>query len=237
MKLRLVHLYPDLMNIYGDMGNVICLSQRAKWRGIELEVKNVSIGDKLPAEFDLLFMGGGQDTGQSLVADDIARRAEQLKKAIDDGLPTLVICGGYQLFGHYFLTAEQEKILGIGVFDVITKASAVRMIGNLVIKSDHFGTLVGFENHSGQTTYLSTQQPLGKVSKGYGNNNRDKLEGVIYKNAIGTYMHGSFLPKNPAVADWLLLQALRRYDKATVLEPLDDRLAVMAKKIALQRRR
>lgn len=237
MKLRLVHLYPDLMNIYGDMGNVICLSQRAQWRGIDLEIKNVSIGDKMPTEFDLLFMGGGQDTGQSLVSDDINQRADQIKESIEQGLPALVICGGYQLFGHYFLTAENEKIPGIGVLDIITKASDVRMIGNLVIQSDRFGTLVGFENHSGQTTYLSAQTPLGRVSKGYGNNSRDKLEGVLYKNAIGTYMHGSFLPKNPQVADFLLLQAIRRHDKSAVLEPLDDSLAASAKKIAIQRPR
>lgn len=237
MKIKIVHLYPRLMNIYGDIGNVICMVKRAQWRGIEPEVVNVNTGDRLPKDYDLVFMGGGQDKGQSLIAKDLQTKAKQLRDSIGEGTPALVICGGYQLFGRHFTTSQNETIKGIDVFGITTKASDIRMIGNIVINSKRFGTLVGFENHSGQTKYIASQEPLGRVIKGYGNNSTDRVEGIIYKNAIGTYMHGSFLPKNPHVADYLLLNALkRRYDIAT-LSPLEDDLAAKAKQVAIKRPR
>lgn len=237
MNIKIVHLYPELMSIYGDLGNIICLQKRAFWRGIDCSVTNVNIGDKLPDEFDLLFMGGGQDTGQNLVAADLQSKASQIQSAIEDNLPALTICGGYQLFGKYFKTAGGDKIQGIGVFDLKTTASNERMIGNIVANSTQFGKLVGFENHSGQTILALNQNHLGSVSKGFGNNSTSRQEGAVYKNAIGTYMHGSFLPKNPHVADYLLLQALRRHDKSIVLHELDDSLAYEARKIAIARPR
>ncbi len=228
MKLKLVHLYPDLMNIYGDYGNVLCLLQRSKWRGLALEVIAVGVNDRLPKQFDLLFIGGGQDRGQELVASDLASKGEAIKQAIEAGLPSLSICGGYQLFGHYFQLATGERLIGIGVFDANTQASAQRMIGNIVIESQRFGTLVGFENHSGQTALGPTAQPLGRVLKGYGNDAQSQSEGVIYKNAIGTYLHGSLLPKNPVVADFLLASALHNRGIDQPLSSLDDNAENMA---------
>lgn len=228
MKLKLAHLYPDLMNIYGDYGNVLCLLQRAKWRELELEVIAVGVDDRLPKQFDMLFIGGGQDRGQDLVAPDLASKGEAIKQAIEAGLPALSICGGYQLFGHYFQLATGERLTGIGVFDVSTQASTQRLIGNIVVESQQFGTLVGFENHSGQTSLGPTAQPLGRVLKGFGNDAQSQTEGVLYKNAIGTYLHGSFLPKNPAVADFLLVSALRNHGIDQPLSPLDDNIENMA---------
>lgn len=228
MKLKLVHLYPDLMNIYGDYGNVLCLIQRAKWRGLELEVVPVSINNKLPAQFDMIFMGGGQDRGQELVADDLVDKGKAIKHAIEAGLPALTICGGYQLFGHYFQPATGKRLAGIGVFDAFTQASSERLIGNIVLESQQFGTLVGFENHSGQTTLGQSAQPLGRVVKGFGNNSQAKAEGAIAKNAIGTYLHGSFLPKNPKVADFLLARTLHNRGIDKPLLTLDDNAECLA---------
>lgn len=235
MKLRLVHLYPQAMNIYGDRGNVICLSKRAAWRGIDLEVAEVNEGDKLPDRFDLLFMGGGQDSGQALVAADLGAKAAAIKAAIEDGLPALVVCGGYQLFGHYFLQEDGHKLAGIGVLDVTTKASSKRMIGNIITESDQFGRLIGFENHSGQTKLGRRAQSLGRVVKGYGNDESGEYEGVLYKNAIGTYLHGSFLPKNPTVSDFLLRNAVHRQDPDFVFSPLDDEFVEAARALAAKR--
>lgn len=225
MNIRILHLYPNQMNIYGDMGNIIALRQRMLWRGIEFEVINVDIGGKLDIKAgDILFLGGGQDKGQALVADDLVKKSKKIKSAIDDGLPVLTICGGYQLFGKYFLTEENQTIQGIGVFDMFTKASQKRMIGNVVLKSEEFGDLVGFENHSGQTFLQDKNSCLGKVIKGSGNNGEDNTEGILRHNAIGTYMHGSFLPKNPLVADFLIKKANQNINKNFVLKKLDDSL-------------
>jgi len=235
MKLTLVHLYPELMNLYGDRGNVLCLVQRAKWRGIDLEVKYVSIKDELPKKYDLLFMGGGQDRGQELVANDLFRKGHDIKTAIESDVPALVICGGYQLFGHYFMTSEGKRLQGIGVFNASTSATQTRLIGNVLLKSDMFGELIGFENHSGQTVISASSDPLGRVVRGHGNNESSKMEGIVYKNAIGTYLHGSFLPKNPVVADFLLAAAIRRHRPDYSLKPLDDTLSKLATEQAKKR--
>ncbi|MCC7289489.1 glutamine amidotransferase [bacterium] len=234
-KLKLVHLYPDLMNLYGDRGNVLCLQQRARWRGIDIEVVPVGVGMKLPEDYDLLFMGGGQDRGQELVADDLFQKGHQIKASIEAGLPALVICGGYQLFGHYFKTSAGKKLPGIGVFNAATDASNRRLIGNVVVRSQRFGKLVGFENHSGLTKLAASLEPLGQVVQGGGNNGEDGVEGALYKNAIGTYLHGSFLPKNPAVADFLISAALARAGYEAVLTELDDSLEKKASELASKR--
>lgn len=230
MKSKLVigHLYGDLMNIYGDEGNIIALRKRAEWRGIEVEVRQISLGDKIkPGEIDLYFFGGGQDQAQGIVAKDLASKAEILRADIEDGIPFLAICGGYQLLGAYYQPAEGPRLEGVGIFQAHTKASTQRMIGNIVIKTDE-GELVGFENHSGKTYLDKGAQPLGRVISGFGNNGEDKTEGCIYKNAIGCYMHGSLLPKNPDLADWLLEKALKME-----LKPLDDSLEKKAHQAAI----
>lgn len=241
MKLIIGYLYGDLMNIYGDRGNIIALTKRAEWRGIEVEVKIKNQRSKIKDhECDLFFFGGGQDQAQGVVASDLesSGKGKIIKKEIERGVPLLSICGGYQLLGEYYkpFAAQNDsfsskskphnglKFPGVGLFPAYTLASHDRMIGNIVIES-MFGKLVGFENHSGKTYLKKGAVPLGMVVKGFGNNGKDKGEGCIYKNAIGCYMHGSLLPKNPKLCDWLIKKALEaKYGKDIVLKPLDDTL-------------
>jgi CobQ-like glutamine amidotransferase family enzyme len=230
--LRLAHLYPDVMNIYGDRGNVIALKYRSEQRSIRLEVREVGIGDSLdPADFDLLLIGGGQDREQRRIADDLVEKGPAVKEAIDDGLPALAVCGGFQLFGHRYVDHDGGIIPGIGVFDLETRhpgPRADRCIGDVVL-STPLGEVVGFENHGGRTYLAPGQEPFGRVVRGFGNNAEDGTEGARINNAIGTYLHGSLLPKNPAVADELLRTALhRRYPQETELAPLDDVLETAA---------
>jgi hypothetical protein len=226
-SLRLAHLYPDVMNIYGDRGNVIALRRRCEARGIALEVVPVNIGDPFePAEFDLVLMGGGQDREQRRIADDLVARGPALRQAVDEGLAVLAVCGGFQLFGHRYVDHEGSVIPGIGVFDLETRhpgPRADRCIGDVVLATEA-GELVGFENHGGRTYLAPGQEPLGRVVRGFGNNAEDGTEGARYRNAYGTYLHGSLLPKNPALADRLLRAALeRRYGSDVEFPPLDDR--------------
>ena len=230
MKLIIGYLYGDLMNIYGDTGNIIALKKRAEWRGIEVEIKNISIKNKLKSgECDIFFFGGGQDQQQELVAKDLKTKGRIIKTEIEKGAPLLAICGGYQLLGAYYKPHHSPKLHGVGLFPAYTVAGDKRMIGNIVIESQ-FGKLVGFENHSGKTYLKNGAQPLGKVIKGFGNNGEDKTEGCIYKNAVGCYMHGSLLPKNPALADWLLEKALK-----IKLKPLDDTLEIQAHRFVVEK--
>jgi CobQ-like glutamine amidotransferase family enzyme len=238
MKLTIGYLYADLMNIYGDTGNIIALQKRCEWRGIEVKVVPISIGDSLKAkQIDLFFFGGGQDQSQVDVAKDLAKsgKGKVIKAEVERGVPLLSICGGYQLLGHYYAPFDSAKLEGVGVFDVYTEASHDRMIGNIVI-STMFGDLVGFENHSGKTYLNRGSTPIGKVEAGFGNNGADSTEGCLYKNAIGCYMHGSLLPKNPVLADWLIKKALEvKYAKKVELEPLNDTLESKAHINAIKR--
>lgn len=238
MKLTIGYLYPDLMNIYGDRGNIIALKKRAGWRGTEVEVRPISIGDEMqPGEIDLYFFGGGQDQQQESVARDlvVSSKGKVIKKDVERGVPLLSVCGGYQLLGEYYQPHSGPKLKGIGLFPTYTIASHQRMIGNIVIESQ-FGKLVGFENHSGKTYLKPGAKPLGQVIKGFGNNGEDQTEGCIYKNAIGCYMHGSLLPKNPKLTDWLLKKALElKYGKKAELEPLDDSLEDLAHREAVKK--
>lgn len=253
MKLTIGYLYGDLMNIYGDTGNIIALKKRCEWRGIDVEVKNISLKDKLEkGQIDLFFFGGGQDQAQETVAKDLASgKGKIIKQEAERGIPILSICGGYQLLGEYYQPFKGKKLQGIGVFPAHTEASNTRMIGNIVIESE-FGKLVGFENHSGKTFLQKGAKPFGKVIKGFGNNGEDKTEGCFYnatrfkmrrdeiasdyKNAIGCYMHGSLLPKNPKLADWLITKALEvKYKKKVDLKPLDDELENAAHQTAVQK--
>lgn len=233
--LTLAHLYPEHMNIYGDRGNLLTLIQRCQWRGITLRVLPVRIGTTVDwAEVDLAFFGGGQDSGQALIADDLLHRQRHgLIRAIEDGLVMLAICGGYQLLGHHFLTHTGERLAGIGVLDIFTIGGKKRLIGNTVVQlvtAHGMGPdttlspyLVGFENHSGRTYQGTGVCPLATVVTGYGDNGEDGRSGAIYRNTFGCYLHGALLPKNPHLADHLLLLALKRRSPSVVqLPPLDD---------------
>ena len=213
ITLTLAHLYPDQLNLYGDRGNILTLQQRCRWRGINLRVVELGIGDALdPDAYDMIFIGGGQDRDQAPVAQDLYEtKSIGLWASIEDDMPVLAVCGGYQLLAHYYRPASGPDLKGLGVFDAWTVhrgARAPRCIGDIALNW-HGQTLVGFENHGGQT-YLGTAQPLGKVLKGFGNNAQDGTEGAIYRNAFGTYLHGSLLPKNPHFADYLIELALKR---------------------------
>lgn len=236
MKLIIGYLYPDLMNIYGDTGNIIALEKRAQWRGIKVKIKKISLKEKVKSgECDIFFFGGGQDQQQEIVAKDLIKKGHIIKQEVERGVPLLSICGGYQLLGEYYKPHNSPKLPGVGLFPAYTVAGNKRMIGNIVIES-MFGTLVGFENHSGQTFLKNGATPLGAVIKGFGNNGQDRLEGCVYKNAVGCYIHGSLLPKNPHLADWLLQKALEvKYKKDIELKPLDDSLEIKAHSVAIRR--
>jgi CobQ-like glutamine amidotransferase family enzyme len=228
--LRLVHLYPDLMSVYGDRGNVLALARRAAWRGLALTVDEVSLGDTFdPQQTDLLFFGGGQDLEQAVVSDDfVAGKGDAVCEAVESGAALLAVCGGYQLLGRSYTTVDGQQLPGAGLFDIRSIPGPRRHIGNVLVETQLDGvrrTLVGFENHSGRTYLGSAVRPLGHTLVGAGNNGEDGTEGAVYLNAYGCYLHGSLLPKNPWLADRLLAAAgRRRYGTAFVLEPLDDRL-------------
>lgn len=229
-RIQIGWLYPEYMNLYGDRGNVIVLEQRARWHGLEPVVTKVTLGMKADfQQFDLLMFGGGQDREQAIIAEDFMTvKGDSLGRAIHDGLAVLAVCGGFQMLGKHFKTHKGEMLKFTGILDLWTEGSSDRMIGNAVVESTIFGetrTLVGFENHSGKTYLGPGVKPLGKVLKGYGNNGKDGLEGVHFKNCIGTYLHGSILPKNPHLADWLLQRGLdRRYGGEVKLGDLNDEL-------------
>lgn len=238
--LTLGHLYPDQLNIYGDRGNIITLRQRCAWRGITLRVVALGLGDVLaPDAYDLLFIGGGQDKEQSEVAHDLREtKSSGLWAAVEDDMPVLAVCGGYQLLARSYRPAEGPSLQGIGIFDAETIHRGKRVprcIGNIAIRWAE-STIVGFENHGGRTYLGAGAAPLGKVLVGHGNNSEDHGEGAIYRHAYGTYIHGSLLPKNPHLADHLLMLALeRRYGPAATLPPLDDTLEWHAHDTMLRR--
>ena len=227
MELKICHMYPDVLNLYGDRGNVMCLQRRLAWRGIESTVERLPIGtDKSLSGFDLVFIGGGQDFEQQVLLEDLHRgKDREIRAAIEDGVAFLTICGGYQMLGHYYETYDGQRCDFIGAVDLVTIGSKTRMIGNYKFQCgpESGGSLVvGFENHSGKTRLGSGVKPLGTVLAGFGNNGEDKTEGVRYRNVFGTYSHGPLLPKNPALCDFILCTALeRKYGKAE-LSPLDD---------------
>jgi CobQ-like glutamine amidotransferase family enzyme len=224
------------MNIYGDTGNIITLKNRIAQRGYRVEVLPVEVGESIPEAADIIIGGGGQDTGQLRVAEDLQTKRAQLLKMRDDGVVMLMICGTYQLFGHSFTTQEKTTIPGIGLFDMETIAGQTRLIGNVVATSD-YGELVGFENHSGQTTLHAGQAALAEVVSGAGNNDQTKDEGAISHNAFGSYLHGPLLPKNPRFADELVKRALVRRGVSEELRAIDDQIAQKAAAIARSRPR
>jgi CobQ-like glutamine amidotransferase family enzyme len=206
----LLQLYPRDMNIYGDWGNVLVLRKRLTLRGYDVRLHEYNPGDEFPEQVDLIVGGGGQDSGQNKIQADLLAQGGRLRDLADDGLPMLAVCGLYQLFGHRFTTHTGEVITGIGLLDAETVGGPTRLIGNTVLDSDEFGTIIGYENHSGLTTLGADVQPFGRVTKGDGNNGTDGTEGARYGHVIATYLHGSLLPKNPAVADYLIRHAAER---------------------------
>jgi CobQ-like glutamine amidotransferase family enzyme len=232
LSLRLAHLYPKQMNLYGDRGNILCLRRRCEARGIELMVEELEVGEPLDATAcDLIFIGGAQDREQRRVAADLlAAKGEALRRGVDAGVVVLAVCGGYQLLGRYYRPAAGEDLPGLGIFDAWTEhpgPEAKRFIGNVVVRWQG-ATLVGFENHGGRTFLGPAARPLARVIAGYGNNGRDGTEGAVQANAFGTYLHGSLLPKNPRFADHLIALALARKYGQSELSPLDDALEQQA---------
>jgi len=224
MELRIAYLYPDQLNIYGDRGNILTLYQRCKWRGIEVKILTPGLNDRIdPEEGDLYFMGGGQDSQQIQVCEDMQRvKGEALKQAAANGAVYLTICGGYQLLGHYYKPHAGDELRGLSLIDAYTVAGNTRYIGNVAIERPDGTKVVGFENHSGRTYLGKDVTPLGKVIHGNGNNGEDGWEGVAQGNLYGTYLHGSLLPKNPELADELITKALSRRYGSIQLEPLGD---------------
>jgi len=225
LQIRIAHLYPDLLNLYGDRGNIICLQKRCEWRGIEAVVKEYQLDDDLSLdEVDILFLGGGSDREQKIVANRLFACKEDIHTYVEQGGVLAAICGGYQLIGHYYQLGD-EKIQGLSLVDIYTVAGTTPLIGNVVIENEFAGVkrkIVGFENHGGRT-YIGDHTPLGTVVYGFGNNASDKTEGVLYKNVVGTYLHGPVFPKNPLLADLVIQKALtQKYGDQVTLSPLED---------------
>jgi CobQ-like glutamine amidotransferase family enzyme len=233
MKFTVGWLYPDLMNIYGDRGNILTLLKRAEWRDFDARLIELGRGTiEQMEQVDVFFFGGGQDREQALVYEDLLEfKQPPLERAVAQGAQVLAVCGGYQLLGHYYQTAEGERFPGIGLIDVRTEAGKKRFIGDVVVETRIAelmpSTLVGFENHSGRTFLGPKAKPLGKVLLGSGNNGSDGYEGTIQGGVLGTYMHGSLLPKNPHLADYLIRAALRRRG-VEELSRLDDSVELAA---------
>lgn len=251
LSLSFAYLYPDSMNIYGDRGNIITLMKRCQFHRIQSSLTEIKINQKFDyRHFDFFFAGGGQDQSQLSISQDLHQKKDQLTKAVTENKVFLLICGSYQLFGHYFQTSI-SKINGIKILDIYTKAGKKRKIGNIISQinpqlsnqpffKSKLKTLVGFENHSGNTYFLpnSNAKPLATTISGFGNNDQKKFEGTYYKNCFGTYMHGSFLPKNPHFADYLIYLALQtKYQKDIPLKPIDDSLEITAHNFILKNRR
>ncbi len=235
-RVRILHLYPELLNLYGDSGNILVLSQRLHWRHIQAEIVEVHVGERpFLANVDLVFIGGGSDREQRIVCDSLHEQQKELSRFVEDGGALLAVCGGYQLLGEYYMMGD-EKVAGLELVDLRTDRGSPRLIGNVVIRSsicdEH---IVGYENHGGRTTLGQDIEPLGRVVYGKGNDGKSGFEGCLYKNVVGTYIHGPLLPKNPQVADFLLSRALERHYGDASLEPLDDTIELTANRIMCER--
>jgi lipid II isoglutaminyl synthase (glutamine-hydrolysing) len=241
MKIVVGHLYPDYLNIYADRGNIAVLVGRAAWRGHDLEVRSVSLGEELrPGEHDLLYIGGGQDREQALVANDLVSKRGAVRAALHQGAALLAVCGGYQLLGRSYRDFHGVDLPGAGIFPLETVAGDRRMIGDVLLECElepgRKRTLAGFENHAGRTRLDAGAEPLGRVVFGFGNDGESGHEGCRVGRAIGTYLHGPLLPRNPWLADWLLAQALaRRLGEPPELEPLADELESEAHAVSARR--
>lgn len=235
--LTIVHLFPELLNLYGDGGNVITLRRRLEWRGLPVQVEEVGMGDAMDfTRADIVFIGGGADREQLIAKDAMMARKAELSAYVENGGVLLAVCGGYQFLGHHY-TMGNEVIEGLGIVDMETVRGESRLIGNAAIQSDISAMpIVGFENHGGRTTLGSGVTPLGRcLGSAHGNNGEDGLEGVLHHNLVGTYLHGPLLPKNPQVADWLLARAYEQRGETAPLAPLDDAVEIEANRVMAQR--
>lgn len=234
--INIVHLYPKEMNIYGDNGNLLVLSKRLNWRGIQTSISKVGVGDKIPTEAGIIIGGGGQDAGQQIIAQDLQKKASDIASMAKNGVPMLMICGMYQMFGHYFKTQTNEVIKGIGLLDIETIAEPGRLIGNVTVESK-WGQLVGYENHSGRTYLKKSVKPIGTTNNGQGNNGKDNSEGAYENNVFGSYLHGPILSKAPTFTDYLIELCLDYRGLNNNIKPLDDKLELFAANVAKSRPR
>jgi len=235
--ITILHLYSNDMNIYGDRGNALCLQRRLQWYGYEPRLIEYNQGDAFPDEVDIIIGGGGQDSGQNKIKQDLLTIGPKLRDLAEKGTPMLVICGLYQLFGKFFKTSDGETIEGIDLLDTETYGKSERLIGNIITHSEQFGDIIGYENHSGQTMLGHNVSALGRVRLGAGNNTVDVSEGARYKNVIGSYLHGSLLPKNPAITDFLIQQAVTNKYGIFTKTKIKDTYVELARKVALKRPR
>ena len=235
MKIKIAHLYPELLNLYGDRGNIISMKNRLLWRGIDAEVCEYKLSDDVDfSDIDIVFIGGGSDREQQLVCRRLHEIKDRISEYVNDNGVVVTICGGYQLLGKYY-KIKDEKVEGLDILDIYTETGEGRLIGNVVIKTDLFERpIVGFENHGGRT-FINNHKPFGKVLFGNGNNGNDGGEGVIYKNVIGTYLHGPLLPKNPHLCDYILQKAIERKYENITLKPLDDKIEFEANDYIVRR--
>lgn len=243
-EINICHLYPDLLNLYGDRGNIIALKKRCEWRGIRVNVSDISLGDMFNAEnYDIIFLGGGQDYEQEIIQEDLlTQKGNEIKNAVSNDRVILAICGGYQLLGNYYKTWDGKEIEFLGALDLWTIGGKKRMIGDFVFECDflkssgHDGLVVGFENHSGRTYLGKDVKPLGKIIKGNGNNGEDGFEGAVFNNVYCSYSHGSLLPKNPVLSDHLIFLALKqKYKDFVSLQCLDDEFENLAHNTMVKR--
>ncbi len=252
-QLNIGWLYPELMSTYGDKGNIMTLQKRCEWRGIEVKIINIDQRSKIPdlKTIDLLFAGGAQDREQSIVIQNLKKHETEIRKLIEKEVPALFVCGAPQLFGKYYEPSIGKRLDGLGIFDIETIHAGPqkkRLTGNVIAKIInknilntkypilHSGIIVGFENHGGRTYLGKYAKPFAMVIKGYGNNGEDGTEGVVYKNAIGSYLHGPLLPKNPGIADWLITKAITtKYKQKVTLAPLDNAVSNQAKSVIARR--
>lgn len=238
MFLKVLHLYPRIMDLYGDVGNLVALRYRATARDIKVSIEEHHLGEQRSfADYDIIFLGGGSDLEQTIVSKELLRERENLKQALDQGTFFLLICGAYQLFGQYYLDQHGRRIPGLGFWNFYTQAGSQRMLGNVVVEMQLEGEsylVLGFENHAG-ATFLEEGHPLGKVLLGYGNNLTERVEGFWNSQVLGTYLHGPLLSKNPRLTDYLLQQALRKRYGTVTLFPLDDQMEIAARTQLLAR--
>ena len=235
-RLCVAHLYPELLNLYGDSGNILVLRKRLEWRGLDCEVREAHVGERPSFDgVDIALIGGGSDREQRIVCEYLLAEREELAAFVEDGGVLLAVCGGYQLLGHSYAMGE-ETVEGLSLVDLWTDRDDPRLVGNVAIRSRICDQpIVGFENHAGRTHLGSGVEPLGEVLAGYGNDGESGYEGCMYKNVLGTYIHGPLLPKNPAVADWALSRALERKYGDGTLDPLDDAEEIAANQIMVDR--
>ena len=235
-RLRVAHLYPELLNLYGDSGNILVLRRRMAWRGIACEVQEVHVGDTPSfAGVDIAFIGGGSDREQRIVCDYLLQERGELAAFVEDGGVLAAVCGGYQLLGHSYLMGD-ETVRGLSLVDLYTDRGSPRLIGNIAVESRIWERpIVGYENHGGRTHLGPDVEPLGRVLHGFGNDGTSGYEGCLYHNVLGTYVHGPLLPKNPGVADWLIARALERRYGSAELEPLDDTVELAANQVMFDR--